>query len=56
MREYLKSRCEASGITKYECVFLPHTKDLLVYQVIKEFLKEQDPLVHGYIDFVAVGN
>ena len=31
MRDYLKSRCDASGITKFECVFLPHTQDLLVY-------------------------
>lgn len=56
MKNYLKSKCDAAGITKYETVFLPHNPDLLVYQVIKEFLKEQDPLIHGYIDFVAVGN
>jgi hypothetical protein len=27
-----------------------------VYKVIKNYLKEQDPFVHGYIDYVAVGN
>jgi hypothetical protein len=31
MKSYLKSKCDAAGITKYETVFLPHNPDLLVY-------------------------
>jgi hypothetical protein len=31
MKDYLKSKCDASGITKYETVFLPHKSDLVVY-------------------------
>ena len=56
MKHYLQEKIQGAGVTKFEMVFLPHKPDLAVYEVIKAFLKEQDPLIHGYIDYVAVGN
>ena len=56
MKKYLQERVDSVGVTKFEMVFLPHKSELAVYEVIKAFLKEQDPYIHGYIDFVAVGN
>ena len=43
MKKYLNSRVEEAGVAKFEIVFLPHKSDLAVYEVIKAFLKEQDP-------------
>lgn len=58
VEKFVKDETAKYGITKVECNFLEHEENRSVYQIIKKHLKyqAQTDTIHGYIDFVAVGN
>lgn len=58
VRNYVKEETAKYGITKVEVFVLDQLDGKTTYQTIKHHLKYEasDESVHGYIDFVAVGN
>lgn len=56
--KFVKEQTTAYGIPKVEVTFLEPQEGKSSYQIIKHHLKyqAQNDKIHGYIDFVAVGN
>jgi hypothetical protein len=56
--KYVKEETTKYGIPKVELFFLEPKEGKSTYQLIKHHLQHeaQNDKVHGYIDFIAVGN
>lgn len=54
--EVNQARKEADHTGQFECVIFEKPVADPVFTVVRDYLKNQTTAVHGYVDFVALGN